>query len=344
MTISFSFQWPACFVAMSPLVGCAAQHGSDFRGTATAGSALPSAAGFDDLRGQMPNAAPHEEDGRHGDLFVPHGYPEPFGADLTLGWFEPWPHSHFSRRGTPFVHLFNLEPAFLDQDLFFDYRQVRGADGDEREVEVELEWAFTRRIGLVVEAPYVWSAPSGQKTQSGLGDVAIAPRLLLVDSETFLLSGSLEVALPSGEAANGLGRGEVALAPSLSSWLDLGNWFQASVQLGTEHGLETGSTEVFYNGALAHAFLAPNLFGATVHSPDNHATRHFPAGLTSLIAEFTGRTVVDGQDDGRDTGELLFGLSHNATTSWEVRFGYQAPIGSTRDIDDGFVLSLVCHF
>ena len=33
-------------------------------------------------------------------------YPDPFVFSLTEHWLEPWPHVHFSRGGTPFVHLF----------------------------------------------------------------------------------------------------------------------------------------------------------------------------------------------------------------------------------------------
>ena len=97
-------------------------------------------------------SAGHSHDGTPParDSFLPDAYPSPFGADLTTGWLEPWPHSHFSRRGTPYVHLFNLEPAFLDRDLFFDYRRVDGVGEDEVELEVELEWALTRRIGIVL--------------------------------------------------------------------------------------------------------------------------------------------------------------------------------------------------
>lgn len=86
---------------------------------------------------------------------------EPINLDITEGWLDPWPHNHFSRKGTPFIHLFSLEPAFLDRDFFLDYRWASGSEGKEIEVEAELEWALTRRLGIVVEAPFARLSPDG---------------------------------------------------------------------------------------------------------------------------------------------------------------------------------------
>ena len=285
--------------------------------------------------------------------FVPEGYPPPFGLSATEAWLDPWPHAHFSRRGTPFVHLFTLEPAFLDRDLFFDYRMTSGEEEeDESELEVELEWALTRRLGLVIEGPLVQVNPEQGPTETGLGDLALAPRALLVDTNRFLLSANLELSLPTGSESRGLGGGEVGLAPSLSAWLDLGNWFTASAQVGTEHGLESGDSELFYNAALTYSFLAPGLpqrehsDGEHSHGEHPHAASpaHFPPGLASLIVELTGRTVLSGDEDGRSTAEVLFGASYNVTAFWEVRGGYQVPVGGEQDIEDGFVFSLIYHF
>ncbi len=279
----------------------------------------------------------------HVHSFVPEHYPEPFGADLMQSWFEPWTHTHFSRRGTPFVHLFGLEPAFMDRDLFMDYRSVKGPGGDAAEFEVELEWTLTRRFGVAFEAPYARLDPDDANSVSGLGDFAIAPRALLVDSEIFLLSANFEIAVPSGDEDKGLGAGEVSLAPSLSAWLDLGHWLQASLQIGSEHGLESGNAQLFYNGALAYSFLTPELLGTAWHDHD-HPGGHFPSGLMTVILELTGRTVLEGQAIGRDSAELLFGLSYNLTGDWELRSGYQVPVGAAEDIDRAFVLSLIRHF
>ncbi len=78
-----------------------------------------------------------ERDEGHQDQhrdFIPIGLPEPFGISLTDGWFDEWSHSHFSRLGTPFVHLFKTEPAFLGRELILGTHLVQGEDGDEIEI------------------------------------------------------------------------------------------------------------------------------------------------------------------------------------------------------------------
>lgn len=272
-------------------------------------------------------------------------HPEPLGFSLSGGWTDPWVHSHFSPRGTPLVHLFGLEPAFLDRDLFFDFA-VTAADGEDgSELEVELEYALTRRLGIVAEVPLVLLNPEDGQTETGVGDAAIAPRALLIDTDRFLLSANLEVTFPIGSESRGLGGGEVALAPSVSTWLDLGHWVTLSAQFGTEHGLQTGDSELFYAAALTYSFPGPALFPGHGDDHAGHAAHsHFPPGLTSLIAEYTGRTALSGDDADRSTGEVLFGLSHVLTESFEVRGAYQLPLGGTRDIDYGYVLSVIYHF
>jgi hypothetical protein len=260
-------------------------------------------------------------------------------------WFEPWTHSDFSPRGTPLVHLFNLEPAFLDRDLFVDFAHTSGDDGtDESELSVELEYALTRRIGLIAEAPLVWLDPEQGDSEFGVGDVAIAPRAILIESDRFILAGNLEVTLPTGSESKGIGGGEVALAPSFSVWADLGNWFTLAGQFGTEHGTETGDSEVFYSAAFIYSFLAPPLLKGEHDHAGHGEHQHLPRGLTNLITEFTGRTVLSGEDRDRSTAEVLFGVSHVLTESIEVRGAVQLPVGGPRDIDYGFILSLIYHF
>jgi hypothetical protein len=265
------------------------------------------------------------------------------GQEFERSWLDPWPHNHFSQRGTPFVHAFNIEPAFLGTDLFISYGSLQGFGEDESELEVELEWAFTRRIGMVVEAPLVFLNPDNGDSELGIGDFAVAARGLLVESERFLLSGNLEVSIPSGKEETGLGSGEVGLSPSFSAWLDLGHWVQAHAQAGAERGLDSGDAEVFYNAALIYTFVAPRA-QATASSDAAHSGSHSMLGMTNGILDLSGRTAMNGVDDGRSTAEALFGISHNISKSLEIRGGYQFPVGGNQDFDFGFTLGFVHHF
>src|SRR5688572_15692184 len=122
------------------------------------------------------DASTEDEHDQHDHSHAEAELPAPLGLALAEGWLEPWQHADFSRRGTPFVHMFNLEPAFLDRDLFVDYVATKSIDDEkERELAAELEYAITRRIGLIVEAPLVYLDPKEGDTEQGLGDVALAP-------------------------------------------------------------------------------------------------------------------------------------------------------------------------
>lgn len=260
----------------------------------------------------------------------------PLGLSLTEGWLDPWPHSHFSANGTAFVHGFGVEPAYLDRDLFFDFALI-GAEGErEIETEIELEWALTRRLGFVLEVPYIRRNPDSGFTESGFGDVALAPRALIYEGEQMLLSMNLEVGLPTGDEHKGFGGDEVGLAPSVSTWLDLGRRLTLQTQAGFETGAESGESGIFYSAALIHTILTPDASG-----PDGI---HFPSGMVNLISEFTGRTGVHGDEDGETTGELLFGASYLLTSNWEIRGAYQIPIVGETEVNDSFIIGVIYHF
>jgi hypothetical protein len=67
--------------------------------------------------------------------------------------FAPASHGHFSRLGTPFVHLFLTEPAVLHRDLFLDYRVGNNFDGNTDEQEFEMEYALTKRLAWSSKFP-----------------------------------------------------------------------------------------------------------------------------------------------------------------------------------------------
>ena len=194
----------------------------------------------------------HEEELSH-----PETTTAPLGFSLFDAWLDPWPHADLSRRGTPFVHLFTLEPAFLDRDLILSYRFTDAPDEREAEFEAEVEWALTRRIGLLIEAPYVMLDPESGSRERGVGDTVVGGRFLLAEFDRLLLSANVALSLPTGDDDRGLGSGEVGFEPSLSLWLDLGRWITFNAQVGTEHGVESGDDALFYNAALTWSFRGP---------------------------------------------------------------------------------------
>jgi len=118
------------------------------------------------------------------------------------------------------------------------------------------------------------------------------------------------------------------MAPSITAWIDLGNWTALHGQFGTEFGLESGDTELICGLALTHTFQGPLLFdtdqccsgkGANHDGHDHHQA--FAPGMTSWILELTGATGLSGEKEGFTFFELLPGISYTPVERIELRFG-----------------------
>ena len=318
--------------------------------------ASPSAADADhaapfDLSAAADRSSPARDGGASDPAHPPHGPghahdftlpPPPLGADLSRGWLDPWPHTHYSRRGTPFVHLFANEPAFMDRDFFLDFGFASGEEGEEFEAEAELEYTFTRRIGIVIEGPYIHVNPDEGPTESGFGDVAVSPRFLLLDYDRFLLSANLEFAFPTGDEDRGLGAGEGVVAPSVSTWIDLGRNFALHNNVGIEHGLRSDSDVLAWGGALTYSvYLKGN---PQVVREDGSVRAHFPEGMLNLIGEIRGEHPLDGDDEGSGTAAWILGASYSITPHVEVRGALTFPAWNPREFDNGVIVGFVYHF
>jgi hypothetical protein len=155
-----------------------------------------------------------------------------FGFDMDRGWLDPPVHRHFSKGGTPLIHSFRTEPAFTRRDFLFDYSFRNDKEGNVHEIEAEVEWPLSRRIGLIFEMPYVFIDTDDDGSVDGFGNFAVSPRLLLAEYRRFLLAFGLEIETTTGETDGGIAEDEVSLSPSFSTWVDLGNWWTVSAQSG----------------------------------------------------------------------------------------------------------------
>lgn len=251
-------------------------------------------------------------------------------------YLQPFEHHHLSEGGTPFVHSFGIEPASTGRDLFLDHSYREGNGVTEHESEMELEWAFTRRLGIIMELPYIWEDEEGVATASGLGDVAIVPRALLVESERFLLTAQTELLMPSGSSGFG---GETAIAPAIVMWNDLGDWWTLNTSISIEHGFDEDSTELIYGFGLVKSF------GKKCEDHDHHDHhQHHVTNLLNFHLEATGTTPINGADQGDVTIEGLIGISYGISQGFDIRAGYMFPITSPAEFDKGFTAGIICHF
>ena len=251
-------------------------------------------------------------------------------------FLAPFEHIHFSQRGTPYIHSFGIEPAFTGRDLFLDYSYREGSGVTEHESELELEWAFTKRLGVILEVPYIWEDEEGIATSSGFGDFAIVPRALLIESERFLLTGQMEVVLPTGSSSFG---GETAIAPAIALWNDLGNWWALNTNFAIEHVFDADSTELLFGFGLVKSIGKKD----DEHAGHDHHI-HSNTGLLNFHLEATGSTPLNGSDKGDINIEGLVGISYSLTAGFDIRAGYLFPLTSPEDFDKGFTAGVIFHF
>jgi hypothetical protein len=266
------------------------------------------------------------------------------GANLTLSsfaddWLEPWEHEHYNK--APFVHLFNLEPAFLDRDLFFDYKITNAKDEKEREVEFEVEWALTKRIGLIFEAPYRILEERGSSRERGIGDFGIGTRFLLVRTDDSILSFNIGFEFPTGSKSKGLTEDQYVLNSSFSYWKSLSTAITWNAQIGFEQGLEDEEKSLTYKTAFTYSFNSEP--STHIGHDEDHECEgsHFPQGMLNLMLEFSGRNDWSGNNH---TSELLFGTSYLVTSSIELRAAYEIPLQKSNELDNSIIFSVVYHF
>lgn len=268
-------------------------------------------------------AESHEGPGSHSHEHPPR--PPPLGADLRFAWGAAVEHAHESRRATPYVHAFHLEPAFLGRDLLVHAER----EGDEHALEAELEYALTRRLLVVAEAPFHVT-----DEEDGIGDVGLGLRGLLVETNRLLLSAQLACELPTARGA--LGADEVVWAPSLLAWADLGCWVTAQAGATLAYASESRSSELTWGAALTKSFACSPLFGC--------ASRAHPHGsVVSLLLEGRASYALSGPEDGASAHELLFGISVPATPGLDVRAGWSLRWDDEDDAAAGWVVGFALH-
>jgi hypothetical protein len=263
--------------------------------------------------------------------------PPPLCADLCVGWCDPVDHAHASRRGTPYVHAFHVEPAFLGRDVLLHVER----EGDEHGVEAELEWALTRRLLLVAEVPYAWT-----EDEDGFGDVALGLRGLLLETDRLIVSAQVGVELPT--ASGGLGADEVVVSPGFSAWADLGGRFSAQAGVNFGYATESGDTEVSWGAALVKSFPFCPLFRscAGTHAEEEHGQEEHAHGhgtFLSLFLEGRGVYPLSGPEEGASTHELLLGVSVPVAADFDLRVGWTLLWDDEADAASGWVAGFVLH-
>ena len=263
--------------------------------------------------------------------------------------FAPIHHTHFSGNGTPYVHPFTFEPPQIHQDVFFIFKYAENTiEGtDEYESEFHIDWALTKRLGILFAVPMVGNHQPGGIQNVGIGDLEIGPRVMWFESDTFILASNFLITAPTGDETRDLGAGEATFSPLITTWHDLGNWNSLLFNFGPEFGTRSGDKSMIYGFSLAHTWIGSSILDDESHDDHDHAEHdsnaaHFAPGMRTIYLELNGETELDGAE--QTMIELLPGFSYVLAPSAELRFGVLLPVSETKRFDRQYFASFTWIF
>ena len=172
-------------------------------------------------------------------------------------------HSH----GLHFAHPLFSESITPDTKVRFDSGREWEAEGTASELELEAEYGFHPAFSIEVVAPYHFVRPDAGPNESGFGNVELALKFanFAFEDKGLLLGYGLEVGMPTGDDATGIGSGHIwEIEPFLGIGFMTGNWelvnrTRFGIPINQDPGEEV-ETELHYDfSALYH--LSPRLQG-----------------------------------------------------------------------------------
>ncbi|MCE9519805.1 MAG: hypothetical protein K8R87_09670 [Verrucomicrobia bacterium] len=262
-------------------------------------------------------------------------------ADLSLsnffseGWNQPW--SKLQRgEGTPDMSLLRVQTNFLVQLFRLDTsletgRRSPGFSQSEF-VNATVEYALNRRFMPAVFVNHQWLKGRHGSSEDGTAG-GIFGRLQLIENRQSSLALNLKVSLPDRDVGEHLTTWSYALA----GWEDLSplglgrTGFYYHVQHEIFAGpMATGGTrnDATYDVSLAKSWSSPQ---ATL------------ANFTTFVEGF-GRTLLDGEHQGRTTTVLTPGFRFTLARRHILMCGVDLPVTSPRANDQIFRFTWISNF
>ncbi|MCH8813068.1 MAG: transporter [Gemmatimonadetes bacterium] len=235
-------------------------------------------------------------------------------------------HSH----GLHFSHPLFSESITPDTKVRFDFGREWEAEGTTSELEIEAEYAFHPAFSIEFVAPYSFVSPDVGPEESGFGNVALALKFanFAFEDKGLLLGYGLEVVMPTGDDAKGIGSGHIwEIEPFLGIGLMTGNLELTSrtrfgIPINQNPGEEV-ETELHY---------------------DFSALYHFSPRVQGLL-ELNGETGLSGDEAGEGIVSLSPGIkvAPFAAHPLFVGLGGSFPLGD-EELNARLKLALFYHF
>jgi len=250
--------------------------------------------------------------------------------------------------GSPFSGAFP-EPILLhhahiedEQRINFSrFENFRTQRGEEATLSAEMELAFTWsddfRLGSEIFIPFSNTGVSNDKY--GIGDIEIQPiKYAFLNMPETVLTGALNLGLPTGDESRGLGGKQTALGGKLFLDKAYRNWY---VGLNAEYDASVSGptfSQLEFAGAITYSFIDETGNGIAPAMP--HQTV-----VPTVMLELVSESVLTGSDKGEDIITLAPGLQlWLPESNWKFRFGVGFPLTSDRENDFAVYVQFGNHF
>ena len=230
------------------------------------------------------------------------------------------------------AHPLIAESPTPDTELRFEYITIDKPNGDEQIVNPEGEFALSSWASIEVDLPYTFRQPSsGTGSTDHLANTEIALKLAHGLTEDILVGGGLELGIPTGDDAKGIGsNNEIVITPFLGFGARFGGFevitflgFGVPFNEGDPEARAEKDLELEYNLALAYWFVP----------------------RTRLILEFDGEAVVLGNDN-QGTINVTVGGIGAPLRNWplEIGGGVSIPLTADKEFDSRLIVSALYQF
>ena len=238
-------------------------------------------------------------------------------------------HSEHDDRVLHFSHPISTESPTPERQvrINYSYESIDTGEPDVQTLDVGGEYSFTPTFGVEFGVPYVIQSGSAGDSFGNI-EVGLKMSNPAFVEKGILLAYGLEVILPTGDGAKGIGSDkEVELEPFFGFGYKSGPWELVSfTAFGIPMNLPAGEevvNELSYSGSLLY-FFVPEFRG---------------------LLEVQGTTVLNGIDEGNTVVNLLPGVSYSpgGGSLWlALNVGF--PITGRHDHDLRVQSSMIMHF
>jgi hypothetical protein len=230
-----------------------------------------------------------------------------------------------------------------ERELEVTVEYEKGDEGEEFEAEVELFWLLGQRFSAGLEIPLVVLMPEEGSDETGLGDITLGGKALLLQSIELpgLLSAGLDLGLPTGSESRGLG-GNLSVTPYLAA------------------GIAVGAVDLIGDVAYTWTVDGPDegieFFGVSLAAAYKGWGTVTPMLELSILTQTRSGTRDNGGDGEEDEGEedervvgepqvyLTPGVIVSLPRKMIFRTGVQFGLTETREFDYRVIASLQWEF